>query len=142
MELMIKSALHALEKQQVPILFSALGPDDPAIVNTCQYLSDKGLDQKLSGKIIARAQGHILTEILNRTGKLRVVVAGGDTAGYVSRTMGIYALEILCPIAPGAPLCVAHSKDSRFDGLEIALKGGQNGNKKYFESILAGKSLN
>jgi len=141
-DLLIKSALQSLERRQVPVLYSAMGPDDPAIAKTNQYLADNGFDQKNTGKIIAGAQGDLLKEILNRTGKLRVVVAGGDTAGYVSRTLGIYALEILCPIAPGAPLCVAHSKDTRFDGLEIALKGGQNGNKKYFESILAGKSLN
>ncbi len=141
-EAMVTSALQALDKQQVPVLYSALGPDDPAIRSTHQYLAEKGLDHKETGKIIAEAQGHMLKEILNRSGKLRVAVAGGDTSGYVSRVLGIYALETLCPIAPGAPLCVAHSKDPKFDGLEIALKGGQNGNHKYFESILTGKSIN
>ena len=71
---------------------------------------------------------------------MRTVVCGGDTSGHAARALGIYALETLMPIAPGAPLCTAHSKDVRFDGLEISLKGGQNGNEKYLESILKGKS--
>ena len=139
---LIGKAAEALGKNQVPVLFSALGPNDPVIVQTHQHLGNRGFDQHESGKLIAEAQGTVLKELIDRTGKLRVAVAGGDTSGYVSRILGIYALETLCPIAPGAPLCVAHSKDSRFDGLEIALKGGQNGNQKYFESILTGKSLN
>jgi uncharacterized protein YgbK (DUF1537 family) len=69
-----------------------------------------------------------------------VTVAGGDTAGFVSRQLGIYALEVLVPIAPGAPLCVAHAKDKRYDGLEICLKGGQNGTKRYFEFVQQGKA--
>ena len=68
-------------------------------------------------------------------------MCGGDTSGHVSRALGIHALETLMPIAPGAPLCYAHSKDSAFDGLEISLKGGQNGTKTYIQSILAGKNI-
>jgi 3-oxoisoapionate kinase len=45
-------------------------------------------------------------------------------------------------MAPGAPLCLAHSSNPLFDGLQIALKGGQNGNEKYFESILLGHIIN
>jgi uncharacterized protein YgbK (DUF1537 family) len=56
--------------------------------------------------------------------------------------MGIYALEVRIPVAPGAPLCTAHSTNPSFDGMEISLKGGQNGNSRYFESILKGKKLN
>jgi uncharacterized protein YgbK (DUF1537 family) len=141
-ETMVNAALIALEKQQVPVIYAALGPDDPAIVNTQMHLENRGLNHKETGRIIAETQGHIIKEIIDRSGQLRVVVAGGDTSGYVSRVLGIYALETLCPIAPGAPLCVAHSKNPKFDGLEIALKGGQNGNHRYFESILTGKSLN
>jgi uncharacterized protein YgbK (DUF1537 family) len=141
-ETMVNTVLQALENQQVPVLYSALGPEDPAIADTHEHLANRGLNQKESGKMIAEAQGHMLKEVIDRCGHLRVVVAGGDTSGYVSRVLGIHALETRYPIAPGAPLCVAHSKNPKFDGLEIALKGGQNGNHKYFESILTGKSLN
>ncbi|GJM29584.1 MAG: hypothetical protein DHS20C17_22190 [Cyclobacteriaceae bacterium] len=138
----VQQALNTISRKQVPVIYTALGPDDLAIAATTQRIESAGETSGSAGRIIAEAQGKVLKEIIAKTGKLRIAVAGGDTSGYVSRALGIYALETLHPIAPGAPLCVAHSKNSAFDGLEIALKGGQNGNKKYFESILKGESLN
>jgi uncharacterized protein YgbK (DUF1537 family) len=67
-------------------------------------------------------------------------VAGGDTSGYSALQLGIYALEMAIPIAPGAPLCRASSDQSQFDGLEISLKGGQNGQANYFEQIRRGQA--
>ena len=68
----------------------------------------------------------------------RVIVAGGDTSGRVSRALGIYALEMVAPIAPGAPLCRARSSNEALDGIEVALKGGQNGSDNY---IVAAKTI-
>jgi len=124
-------AVQCLERKQVPMLYTALGPDDPAIRSTAQAAGKLGLNPNEIGSQIAQAQGKVLKEIIHKAGKLRV-----------ARVLGIYALETLCPIAPGAPLCVAHSNDPLIDGLEIALKGGQNGNEKYFESIYKGKPIN
>jgi 3-oxoisoapionate kinase len=138
----INKSIEVIEKGLVPILYSAKGPDDPAISLTKDQLSLRGYEESASSEILAGAQGKIIHGLINKIGKTRVVVAGGDTSGYVSRSLGIYALETLCPISPGAPLCIAHSNDSRFDGLEISLKGGQNGSANYFESILKGKQLN
>jgi uncharacterized protein YgbK (DUF1537 family) len=138
----VDEALEVIANNQVPVIYSAIGPDDPEVPKTLEYMESKGIPSKEVGRIIAETQGQILKQIITRIGQLRVAVAGGDTSGYVSRALGIYALETLCPIAPGAPLCVAHSSEPQFDGLEIALKGGQNGNKSYFESILEGTSLN
>ena len=43
--------------------------------------------------------------------------------------LGVYALTTRLPLptTPGSPLCLAHSDERTFDGLEIALKGGQVG---------------
>lgn len=137
----IDDALRVLANGKIPLLYSARGPDDPSIQQTRHQLSLEGKSEILTGELLAGAQGMIVKELIAKTGKMRVVVAGGDTSGYVARALGIYALETLCPIAPGAPLCIAHSRDSRFDGLEIALKGGQNGNERYFASVQAGRPL-
>ncbi len=143
-ELEIKDAFHraikALSEGKVPILYTAKGPNDPLVQSTREQLQQNGEESK-TGHYLAGAQGRIIKQLIDKLGRLRVVVAGGDTSGYVSRSLEIYALETLCPIAPGAPLCVAHSKDARFDGLQIALKGGQNGIEKYFASILEGRLL-
>ena len=134
----ITETLNALEDGKSAVVFSALGPDDPEIIKT-----RNAMDKIKKGHkgILASFQGTTMRKILEKKNLRRVVVAGGDTSGYVSRALEIDALEVRIPVAPGAPLCTAHSKNPLFDGMEISLKGGQNGNKRYFESILKGKKL-
>lgn len=72
-------------------------------------------------------------------GLRRLVIAGGDTSSYAARALGIQAVEMICPLVPGAPLCRAHAPGSPVDGLEVNLKGGQVGAPDYFGILLAGK---
>lgn len=132
----IRMGLEMISNNQPPVFYSADGPEDPVIRDTKKILRQS--DQSLSA--ISEAQGEIVRAMVEHVAGLRVAVAGGDTSGYVARALKIEALEALCPIAPGAPLCLAHSSDRVADGLEIALKGGQNGNEKYFESIWLGQA--
>lgn len=133
--------IDALSKDQSLALYTAKGPDDPGIAATNQRMNELGIVNVPSSALLAGAQGRIVKEVLERCGRKRIVVAGGDTSGYVSRALGIYALETLMPIAPGVPLCVSHSNNPAFDGLEICLKGGQNGKQDFFGSILQGKDI-
>jgi uncharacterized protein YgbK (DUF1537 family) len=133
--------ISALRNNISVTLYTALGPDDPSILATNRRMEELGIRDIPSSALLAGAQGRLVKEVLEVFGKKRVAVAGGDTSGYVSRALGIYALEILMPIAPGAPLCTAHSHNPDFDGLEICLKGGQNGKEDFFGSILAGKDI-
>ena len=138
----IARAITSLGQNRIPIIYTAKGPSDTYLLKTRRLMRENGgLDKVQVGAILAQAQGKVLSAIIQKMGKLRVVVAGGDTSGHVLRSLGVYALETLCPIAPGAPLCIAHSKDNQFDGLELSLKGGQNGNEKFFASVLEGKHL-
>ena len=68
----------------------------------------------------------------------RLVIAGGDTSSYAARALGIEAVEMICPLSPGAPLCRAHAPGSPVDGMEINLKGGQVGGEDYFGKLLEG----
>lgn len=133
--------LRALSEGKSVVLYTAKGPDDPAIASVRSRMAALGKSHIPTSGLLAGSQGQIVKEVLERCGKKRVVVAGGDTSGYVARALGIYALETLMPIAPGAPLCTAHSRTPAFDGLEISLKGGQNGQEKYFESMLRGRTI-
>lgn len=126
----IKEALEVLNFGKSPVLFTALGPNDSSIKEL-----EKRLDQNRN-TLIGESIGDIVKQILDIRTKLRTVIVGGDTSGYVARYLKIYALETMAPVAPGAPLCIAHANDSRYDGLEIALKGGQNGKDDYFQRIL------
>jgi 3-oxoisoapionate kinase len=133
-----RKALGALAAGRSVVIFSALGPDDPKIEVAMREMREIGFDPQVTRERLAGQQGIILRELLEATGLRRAVIAGGDTSGHAARQLGIYALELLAPIAPGSPLCRASSRDSRFDGLEIALKGGQGGKTDYFGRILAG----
>lgn len=137
----IDTAKSLLTKSHI-LLYSALGPEDPAIEETRKCIKEVFPDGNCPTDFLASMQGGILKAILEDHPDARVTVAGGDTSGHVSLALEIEALEMLAPIAPGAPLCIAHSKNPKFDGMEIALKGGQNGNEKYFGSILNGRLLN
>ncbi len=139
-EQVLKTALDILGQGKNIILYSALGPDDPAIAQTREHLHQLALDSTSVSTILGKQQGLILAALLKRTGLRRVCVAGGDTSGQVAQQLGIFALEIVTPIAPGAPLCRASSYNPALHGLEIAFKGGQNGDKTYFGAIQRGSA--
>jgi len=124
----LEEALRALEEGKNTIIYSALGPNDPWV----QQILKSEMSKK-SPHLIAEAQGRITKKILETLKLQRLVTAGGDTSGYILKSLQIKALEFLSVLAPGAPLCIAHSEFPNIDGLEIAIKGGQNGNLRYFE---------
>jgi uncharacterized protein YgbK (DUF1537 family) len=119
-------------------LYSALGHDDPVLAATREQMQRQGQLAEMTGSILGKQQGILLRAILEKTGRRRVCVAGGDTSGQVAQQLDIFALEILIPIAPGAPLCRASSRLSQFNGLQISFKGGQNGGADYFGAVLQG----
>jgi len=83
--------------------------------------------------------GSIAVAAVKATGIQRVVIAGGDTSSHAARAMNITAVEILSPLVPGAPLCIAHSPDEDINGLQVNFKGGQVGTATYFELVQKGK---
>lgn len=89
---------------------------------------------------IGVALGRILRALVERTGLSRAVIAGGDTSSHALGELGVFALTTRLPLpaTPGSPLCLAHSDAKAFDGLEIALKGGQVGDDDYFSKIRLG----
>jgi uncharacterized protein YgbK (DUF1537 family) len=80
--------------------------------------------------------GKLLRQAMLASGVRRVVVAGGDTASFAVGELGIDALTFLAPLAPGAPLCKAHSAAPEWRRLELVLKGGQVGPESFFEDVL------
>ncbi len=108
------------------IVYSALGPHN--------------LGGSLAGEDLGRYLGTVLRELVSRTGVRRAVIAGGDTASHAASQLGIHALTFAAVMAPGAPLCRAHSTDPLMDGLELVLKGGQVGGSDFFEKVLKGRT--
>ena len=115
------------------LLYSAAGPDDPTIKATREQLAANTGGN--TAKVLGTAMGRMTRELLERSGLRRVVIAGGDTSSYATQELGLYGLEMMTELTPGSPLCRAYSEDSRFDGLEIALKGGQMGKADFFGMV-------
>ncbi len=77
-------------------------------------------------------------ELVSRERLTRALVAGGDTSGHTARQLGLSALTLAMPLAPGSPLCRGHAPGRSLDGLETALKGGQVGGPAYFSQVRDG----
>jgi uncharacterized protein YgbK (DUF1537 family) len=128
----VAEGLAELHAGRSPILYTALGP-----------ASDLGaaVDGVSGGRhAIGRALGQILRALVADQGLTRAVIAGGDTSSHALRKLEVFALTTRLPLpqTPGSPLCTAHSDNPTFDGLQIALKGGQVGNDDYFSLIRNG----
>lgn len=136
----IQHAVEELEEGRSVIIHSCRGPEDPRLEATRRHFEHLGhddTDTKLaSGKTLGRALGQILAGVLQRRRVPRVCVTGGDTSGYVARTLEIEALEMIGPVAPGCPLCHIYAEPSWLDGMEICFKGGQVGTDDFFDIVM------
>ena len=130
---LFERALRSLSSGNSVLIYSALGPDDPSIRATRERVSSNpGASAANIAKVLGAEMGRITRDLLAQSGLRRVVIAGGDTSSYATQELGLYGLEMLSELTPGAPLCRGYSNDARFDGLEIALKGGQMGKADFF----------
>jgi uncharacterized protein YgbK (DUF1537 family) len=134
----VRRALETLADAPGVVLAAALGPDDPRIAATLRRGGDCGQSPQATRQHLGEQLGLILRALLEASGVRRVVVAGGDTSGQVVRQLGLEALEMVYPMAPGSPLCRASSPRPRLDRLELVLKGGQVGRVDEFEAVLMG----
>jgi len=124
--------LAALALGRSVIVHTALGPTTDI---------GKTIDQFIGARHqIGRTLGRIQRRLIAEAGLKRAVIAGGDTSSHALRELDIFALTTLLPLprTPGSPLCSAYSQEPAFDGLQIALKGGQVGKDAYFLDIRDG----
>ena len=134
----VRSAHVALSKGLDPLIYSARGPDDPAITATHEARERAGVSKEVANARIGAALGRCLSRLIRETGIRRAVISGGDTSGHASRELGLYAFTALAPTIPAAALLAAHTEDPALAGLQLALKGGQMGSADYFGWIKRG----
>jgi uncharacterized protein YgbK (DUF1537 family) len=135
-----------LVQRKIPVIIhTSLGTGDPRFEKSYEVFTKQGLgenDIKIkTAQLYGMALGLIASGVAEKINLHRLVIAGGDTSGYVARAMGIEAVEMIAPISPGAPLCKAYAPGSAADGLEVNFKGGQVGAENYFISILEGRII-
>jgi len=132
-------ASNVLKDGGSPLLYTAIGPEDAAIAAMKRKLEELGLPAFDTSRLIGARLGKLTKLIVQEHRLSRFAIAGGDTSGFVTRELGIYALEAIMPIAPGGPLCRSYADDPAFDGLELVLKGGQVGKEDFFAKVREGK---
>jgi uncharacterized protein YgbK (DUF1537 family) len=127
----INEGLASLAEGRSVVLYTALGPETD---ESETFAGEEGRHA------IGTALGRIQRALIERANLRRAVIAGGDTSSHALRQLGVYALTTLLPLpmTPGSPICLAHSDESTFEGLQIALKGGQVGGDDYFSRIKLG----
>jgi uncharacterized protein YgbK (DUF1537 family) len=131
-ERVVSLATELLQDGFSVIVHTARGPEDPRIQATAALL-----DRSVSGQVLGHALGDILKETLERTGLQRAVTTGGDTSAFVARRIGVQALEVIGPLAPGSPMCRVFG-DAAINDLEMTFKGGQVGNLDFFLRVRSG----
>ncbi|MBX3735086.1 MAG: four-carbon acid sugar kinase family protein [Candidatus Didemnitutus sp.] len=119
----VAAARDALRDGKSPVVFTARGTPTGA---------------PASAAAVGAALGAIARVLAESESLSRVLVAGGDTSSYAARALGIDAVEMIARLAPGAPLCRAHSGHRGVHGLEINFKGGQVGPADYFAAVRDG----
>ncbi|MGU3493940.1 four-carbon acid sugar kinase family protein [Xanthobacteraceae bacterium A53D] len=132
-----QAALEAMDAGRDPLVFTARGPDDPAVPALSEALAASGADAGAVNARIGSGLGGLLDQVVRRGAVKRVVISGGDTSGHAGMALGIYAVTARAPMAPGSPLCLAYADDAH-DGLEIAFKGGQMGRPDFFCTVREG----
>ena len=138
-ERLVALAADAVSRNVSPVVYSARGPDDPAVKGFDALVQAAGIEKTEATERIGMALAEVMRRLLDRTDVRHIVVAGGDSSGAVASHLGIQAFTVAAGMAPGVPLCRAWSDQARRDGLEIALKGGQLGAVSFYGDVRAGR---
>lgn len=118
------------------ILFAAKTVDDEAFQALRIVAEKRGTPFADAQAAIGDFLGRVAAQAIPALGIRRLISAGGDTSGRIVETLPIDALEVARPLAKGAPMCRCHASSADFDGLELALKGGQIGSREFFLAAL------
>lgn len=141
----VAQIVENFNKGKSTILHTSAGSNDPRIAETEAYFRSKGIAkndiQKQCSSIYGSVLGQITKKVLKAAQLKRILFAGGDTSSYAASELDILALEMIAPIAPGAPLCKVISDNEWVNGIEMNFKGGQVGTADYFIKVLKGEKL-
>jgi uncharacterized protein YgbK (DUF1537 family) len=93
-----------------------------------KWAADAGVGVSEAGLRIAYALARITLQLVEEAPPAGLIVAGGETAGAICRTLGLGALEVGRNIEPGVPLCRSLG---RFQ-FRVVLKSGNFGSVDFY----------
>lgn len=97
----VAASASAVEAGRSPLVYSACGPDDPAVHGFDASAARAGLTRPEAAQRVARSLAEVMRRLLGRVLLLRIVVAGSDSAGEVASALDIAALSVIAGLAPG-----------------------------------------
>ncbi|SMG49797.1 four-carbon acid sugar kinase family protein [Paraburkholderia susongensis] len=140
---MVNRALDALRDGRSVIMHTARGPRDPRIGGLLDALVATGMTRDdarhRGGRMLGQRLGAMADAILRARPLRRLILSGGDTSSQVTQVLGPDALEIDSRLTPGAPLCRVRSDLPHLRELQVALKGGQMGDARFFVTARDGR---
>lgn len=125
----IQPALDWLAEQslaEAPLIYATAEPES---VRAAQ----EKLGRSRAGEVVEEALAACAVAA-RKMGAWRVVVAGGETSGAVTKALGVTRLDIGAEIAPGVPWTFCESGGER---IALALKSGNFGTESFFTDALA-----
>lgn len=131
-------AMAALRAGRSPLIYSAAGPDDPAVTTFAAQAEAAGLSVAEASARVGDALAETMRRLVAKSSVRRLAIAGGDSSGAVASALDIAALTVAAQLVPGAPLCRVWSDAPGMDGMEVVLKGGQMGQADFFGRVLHG----
>lgn len=119
-----KAALDWLGQQDLakaPILYATAEPDKVKA-------SQEKLGVAKAGALVEEALAHCAVAARD-AGARRIIVAGGETSGAVTKALGVSQLDIGAEIAPGVPWTYCQSNGQQ---IALTLKSGNFGSESFF----------
>ena len=89
----------------------------------------------LHGRELAEALARLSADILARVRPGCVIIAGGDTSSAIISALGIESMSFIADMDHGVPLVELRGGEERFNGLRMAMKGGQMGRPTLFDDL-------
>ena len=118
--------LAALDPAETPMIYATAEPEDVRAAQDALGVAE-------AGALVEDALARLALDARDR-GARRFVVAGGETAGAVTRALGVTRLAIGAEIAPGVPWTFSESGG---EAVALALKSGNFGAETFFADALA-----
>jgi len=118
--------LRSTEQNDTPLVYATASPDAVKAAQTVLGVAEAGAVVERAMALIARAAFEI--------GVRRFVVAGGETSGAVTQSLGVSEVIIGREICPGVPWVFNQSGE---EVIGLALKSGNFGSPSFFSDALS-----
>jgi 3-oxoisoapionate kinase len=130
---MLRPALDLLQAGRSVILYSTLGPDDPALHEVAEWQGSEGLDGTSVADRLGGLYAAFARTALAEAGVRRLVLAGGDSSSLTMRHLGASAVEMeVSHFAQNAHIGRLRATDPLLNGVQVLLKGGQVGEEDLY----------